>query len=99
MSQMLTQAQTSGQYFTFFFLRIRRPPVSTLFPYTTLFRSRSVGEEFLELFNDIHHAGRVRMRGVDHHDIDLRVDQRARAIEAFLADADRRAAAQAAQRI
>src|SRR3712207_9217056 len=25
----------------FFFLRIRRPPRSTLFPYTTLFRSRS----------------------------------------------------------
>src|SRR5438874_9128242 len=25
----------------FFFLMIRRPPISTLFPYTTLFRSRS----------------------------------------------------------
>src|SRR5207247_11474581 len=24
----------------FFFLRIRRPPISSLFPYTTLFRSR-----------------------------------------------------------
>src|SRR5256885_5633432 len=28
----------------FFFLMIRRPPRSTLFPYTTLFRSRIVGE-------------------------------------------------------
>src|SRR5436190_23476026 len=27
-------------YFIFFFLMIRRPPRSTLFPYTTLFRSR-----------------------------------------------------------
>src|SRR2546430_17062888 len=27
------------QDFLFFFLRIRRPPRSTLFPYTTLFRS------------------------------------------------------------
>src|SRR5688572_3122762 len=27
--------------FFFFFLRIRRPPRSTLFPYTTLFRSES----------------------------------------------------------
>src|SRR6266496_1535766 len=27
--------------FDFFFLMIRRPPRSTLFPYTTLFRSRS----------------------------------------------------------
>src|SRR5690625_6019469 len=26
----------------FFFLRVRRPPSSTLFPYTTLFRSQSV---------------------------------------------------------
>src|SRR5947208_14698059 len=28
----------------FFFLMIRRPPRSTLFPYTTLFRSGSCGE-------------------------------------------------------
>src|SRR3712207_9182342 len=28
----------------FFFLMIRRPPRSTLFPYTTLFRSASVAE-------------------------------------------------------
>src|SRR3989442_5037011 len=28
-------------YFFFFFLMIRRPPRSTLFPYTTLFRSRN----------------------------------------------------------
>src|SRR5829696_2359296 len=28
-------------FFFFFFLMIRRPPRSTLFPYTTLFRSRS----------------------------------------------------------
>src|SRR5258707_8301686 len=27
----------------FFFLMIRRPPRSTLFPYTTLFRSRALG--------------------------------------------------------
>src|SRR5690349_23151705 len=27
----------------FFIMRIRRPPRSTLFPYTTLFRSRRVG--------------------------------------------------------
>src|SRR5437016_14672740 len=28
------------RYFFFFFLMIRRPPRSTLFPYTTLFRSQ-----------------------------------------------------------
>ena len=31
----------------FFFLMIRRPPRSTLFPYTTLFRSSSCGERGL----------------------------------------------------
>src|SRR6266478_3459355 len=29
--------------YSFFFLMIRRPPRSTLFPYTTLFRSRTRG--------------------------------------------------------
>src|SRR5258708_28359251 len=42
------------EYHFFFFLMIRRPPRSTLFPYTTLFRSvveppRSVGEEDLQI--------------------------------------------------
>src|SRR5258708_23061675 len=32
--------------FVFFFLMIRRPPRSTLFPYTTLFRSRLATESF-----------------------------------------------------
>src|SRR5258708_21634752 len=40
-------------HFFFFFLMIRRPPRSTLFPYTTLFRSIiegvTVGEEFDEV--------------------------------------------------
>src|SRR5258707_6151051 len=31
-------------YSLFFFLMIRRPPRSTLFPYTTLFRSREVSD-------------------------------------------------------
>src|SRR2546430_15669000 len=31
----------SSRFFFFFFLMIRRPPRSTLFPYTTLFRSPS----------------------------------------------------------
>src|SRR5256885_14003020 len=33
----------SFYFFFFFFLMIRRPPRSTLFPYTTLFRSLRVG--------------------------------------------------------
>src|SRR5690349_24678340 len=31
--------------YIFFFLMIRRPPRSTLFPYTTLFRSQDVGAD------------------------------------------------------
>src|SRR5438105_8342775 len=36
---------TSYLIFSLFFLMIRRPPRSTLFPYTTLFRSRAVEAE------------------------------------------------------
>ena len=32
-------------FYLFFFLMIRRPPRSTLFPYTTLFRSRTVQQQ------------------------------------------------------
>src|SRR6267142_7217006 len=34
-------------FFFFFFLMIRRPPRSTLFPYTTLFRARPVDDQAL----------------------------------------------------
>src|SRR5438445_7383637 len=33
---------------------IRRPPISTLFPYTTLFRSISFGASYLSLFIRVH---------------------------------------------
>src|SRR2546430_11795669 len=38
-SYLVSRPASSIDYF-FFFLMIRRPPRSTLFPYTTLFRSR-----------------------------------------------------------
>src|SRR2546422_6065577 len=37
------QLVTSALFICFFFLMIRRPPRSTLFPYTTLFRSHDGG--------------------------------------------------------
>src|SRR2546429_8912641 len=37
---LLIQSSTKPRSAMFFFLMIRRPPRSTLFPYTTLFRSR-----------------------------------------------------------
>src|SRR2546427_2521274 len=36
------QSLSTEHFFLFFFLMIRRPPRSTLFPYTTLFRSDQV---------------------------------------------------------
>src|SRR2546426_9352906 len=40
---MLIRHALLPSYFFFFFLMIRRPPRSTLFPYTTLFRSGGRG--------------------------------------------------------
>src|SRR5438094_5061804 len=50
----------------FFFLMIRRPPRSTLFPYTTLFRSHGAYESALraQVVDDLReHRGRSRTRG------------------------------------
>src|SRR5258705_8006837 len=41
------------RFFFFFFLMIRRPPRSTLFPYTTLFRSLAVDAAPIHLCGDI----------------------------------------------
>src|SRR5256885_12625441 len=41
---VLCEGQSILPYLLFFFLMIRRPPRSTLFPYTTLFRSIHAGQ-------------------------------------------------------
>src|SRR5438270_13981017 len=70
MSQVLIQ-------FFFFFLMIRRPPISTLFPYTTLFRSApsyvSPAYHLLEGFPFIQEppSGDLQERVlIRHHDYD-----------------------------
>src|SRR2546426_9596041 len=40
MTFLCPRTRTPSYFFFFFFLMIRRPPRSTLFPYTTLFRSQ-----------------------------------------------------------
>src|SRR3989454_2248741 len=59
----------------FFFLMIRRPPRSTLFPYTTLFRSRLVDAEPLparevHVVSDLQRtalgSGRAAVRSEEH---------------------------------
>src|SRR5256886_5933793 len=48
--QSFINSSNTPHSFFFFFLMIRRPPRSTLFPYTTLFRSlRGIGLEHVEL--------------------------------------------------
>src|SRR3989442_925969 len=47
-----------------FFLMIRRPPRSTLFPYTTLFRSRQAGDRGLVLEGGADRAGGRVLGGV-----------------------------------
>src|SRR5260221_5304770 len=50
----------------FFFLMIRRPPRSTLFPYTTLFRSRKVIVQLhTPLLHELHDRGGREARGAD----------------------------------
>src|SRR6266446_8851123 len=49
----------------FFFLMIRRPPRSTLFPYTTLFRS-DVGRHAGCCLSDRGHAGLAGPRSEEH---------------------------------
>src|SRR5438874_13597427 len=51
-------------FFFFFFLMIRRPPRSTLFPYTTLFRSQ------VRLDQAGDHVHRRPLRGEDQVDAD-----------------------------
>src|SRR5256885_10094084 len=50
----------SYYFYFFFFLMIRRPPRSTLFPYTTLFRSNPVEDRHV-------HLDRVPFAGLDVH--------------------------------
>src|SRR5260221_10470800 len=48
-------------FFSFFFLMIRRPPRSTLFPYTTLFRSYTPGfDEAQRRYRPMPDNGRLR---------------------------------------
>src|SRR3712207_7561012 len=65
---ILDSTQTQIRSSTFFFLMIRRPPRSTLFPYTTLFRSgrsalRATRASRQDRFSA--HAGARECRGRD----------------------------------
>src|SRR2546430_7443144 len=54
-------------FFFFFFLMIRRPPRSTLFPYTTLFRSRRYVVLDLDVLE--HKIGKAELFGEEIHNL------------------------------
>src|SRR5207249_10675868 len=64
-------------YYSFFSLLLRRPPTSTLFPYTTLFRSddfatvRERGERLPALLDEFFEIFRFIFGRDQHADIDL----------------------------
>src|ERR1044071_10344121 len=61
-------------FFLFFFLMIRRPPRSTLFPYTTLFRSQRTGS-FQRRERGGRLGARLRVRSEEHtSELQSRVD-------------------------
>src|SRR5229473_4048998 len=71
------------EYYLFFFLMIRRPPRSTLFPYTTLFRSTRAGAyiedthtwmcALLDLFQ-AHAGGGMQAGAKGHAGVELQYD-------------------------
>src|SRR5258708_27529606 len=63
---------------TFFFLMIRRPPRSTLFPYTTLFRSERVvryGSTIRRAVPATGRANRLAVKATPHHAAKFRSEE------------------------
>src|SRR5574338_732262 len=63
--ELLSRVSVLDSYF-FFFLMIRRPPRSTLFPYTTLFRSEAVKCEASSVCQVLLHSERDTTRSEEH---------------------------------
>src|SRR6202165_6259482 len=64
---MFSDPCSSWRMSCFFFLMIRRPPRSTLFPYTTLFRSRNNNEkETLIGEDELRHEREAVARSEEH---------------------------------
>src|SRR2546428_6099938 len=67
MTNSIPDAPLESSYGSFFFLMIRRPPRSTLFPYTTLFRSRPLHPRCLRSKSRLHlSSSSSRSRSEEH---------------------------------
>src|SRR2546425_13050626 len=62
----LCAALVDHDLFLFFFLMIRRPPRSTLFPYTTLFRARPDGHGLRRAHGDVDPQRADQPRSEEH---------------------------------
>src|SRR2546429_5327503 len=82
MLSVLLCCSTSSRSLLFFFLMIRRPPRSTLFPYTTLFRSLGVELRFDGAYGDVFAVG----AGIGVIEVRAAVQQVLSALVAPLAD-------------
>src|SRR5262249_62183103 len=86
-AQSVIENTIVSHYTSFFFLIIRRPPRSTLFPYTTLFRSSEEESQKVEerIFTDLDFAEEVRIVEdeliMDYNNRSLSGDDRARRSE------------------
>src|SRR2546430_16197431 len=67
---MFVSVPSSTANLFFFFLMIRRPPRSTLFPYTTLFRSRQGRRDLPWLVRDAGRVSREQLRLRRHRHLD-----------------------------
>src|SRR5690554_7297822 len=56
-------------FFSFFFLRIRRPPRSTLFPYTTLFRSGRIAMPNIQLVRGLEGGLMTELANLGENDV------------------------------
>src|SRR2546430_10156456 len=63
---MFSHRLPSPRFIFFFFLMIRRPPRSTLFPYTTLFRSLCLRPVQLRVHDGGDTRDRRRLRSEEH---------------------------------
>src|SRR2546430_9811128 len=84
---MIDLTCSSYDCFLFFFLMIRRPPRSTLFPYTTLFRS--LADPLVRLREAIHHVDVAHVAGPCDRDAMLALHAGGRAGEHERAVAER----------
>src|SRR2546422_11570895 len=70
-SSILLNGDSALLRILFFFLMIRRPPRSTLFPYTTLFRSIPLQDADVVLTHLAAHVGQMRKNRSEEHTSEL----------------------------